>query len=97
VGLRNPFVRKMSEADQIIPWRAAPKADHKCQGEVARSELFPSLHGEFIHSAYEALLGRPPDVENFARVCEALVSGRMKRNQLIEEMLESPDYKAMQK
>jgi hypothetical protein len=93
LGLRNPFVRRMSEADWRIPWRAVPKADHKCRGEVAQNELFPSLQGEFIHATYAALLGRPPDTENFDRICEALVSGRMKRNQLIEEILEGPDYK----
>lgn len=94
VGLRNPFVRKKSEGDWLISWRAAPKAAHMCHGEVARNDVFPKLEGEFIHSAYEALLGRPPDAENFARACEALVSGRMTRNELVEAILESPERRA---
>ncbi len=97
LGLRNPFRRRLSEADRLIPWRAMPKADQKCAKEVARTDVYPSSDGEFINSAYVALLGRLPDAESFINSCDAVVSGRLKRTGLVQSILNSPEYAARSK
>jgi len=97
LGLRNPFRSRLSEADRLIPWRAMPKADQKCAKETARTDVYPSSDGEFINLAYVALLGRLPDAESFINSCDAVVSGRLKRGELIQTILKSPEYSARSK
>jgi hypothetical protein len=97
LGLRNPVRRRMSEADWRIPWTATSKADQKCAGEPLRTDAYPGSDGEFINSAYVALLGRLPDADGFTHSCNALVSGRLRRDEIIQAILDSAEYKGKRK
>ncbi len=88
LALRWPWRASQSE----VRSHAAPSLPRLCKGEESRP--VDGSHGEFVHQTYRALLGREPDETGFRDNCSLLTSGKVSRQDVVQGIKRSAEYRA---
>ena len=93
-ALRNPFTIRHLGGPSFARARYLFSLSSlgECPGEKARADASPARDSEFIRLGYRAVLSREPDEPGFLNACNALVGGSVERPQLIERLVNSPEF-----